>query len=40
MIKLEGVTKTFEDFVAVDNIDLTINKGSVYGLLGSNGAGK
>ena len=40
MIKLEGVTKTFEDFVAVDNIDLTIGKGSVYGLLGSNGAGK
>lgn len=40
MIKLQGVTKYFDDFTALDGIDLEIEKGSAYGLLGSNGAGK
>lgn len=40
MIKLDGVTKRFDKYVAVDNIQLEIPKGSIYGLLGSNGAGK
>lgn len=40
MIKFQNVVKRFGNFVALDNIDLEINKGSAYGLLGSNGAGK
>lgn len=40
MIELKGVTKNFDNFKALENIDLTIPKGSAFGLLGSNGAGK
>ena len=40
MIELKGLTKRFDDFVALDNIDLTIPEGTAFGLLGSNGAGK
>jgi ABC-2 type transport system ATP-binding protein len=37
---LEGVTKRFGSFTAVDNLSLRIPKGSIYGFLGPNGAGK
>lgn len=40
MIKLSGVVKKFENFTALDGIDLNIEKGTAFGLLGSNGAGK
>jgi ABC-2 type transport system ATP-binding protein len=40
MIELKGLTKKFDNFVALDNIDMTIPKGTAFGLLGSNGAGK
>ena len=40
MIKAKGVTKYFGDFCAIDNLDITVEKGSIYGLVGSNGAGK
>ena len=40
MIKLENVTKKFEDFTAVDNLNFEIFRGEVFGLLGKNGAGK
>ena len=40
MLKLTSLTKNFEDFKAVDSIDLTINKGELFGFLGPNGAGK
>jgi ABC-2 type transport system ATP-binding protein len=39
-ISLTGVTKTFGSTVAVDNLDLTIPKGALYGFIGPNGAGK
>jgi ABC transporter related len=40
MIKVENLTKTFGDFKALDNMNLSVKKGSVYGLIGPNGAGK
>src|SRR5690242_5714466 len=40
MIQLEGLTKHYGSFVAVDHISLTVNKGLLYGCLGPNGAGK
>ena len=40
MIELKNLTKKFDDFIALDNIDLTIPSGTAFGLLGSNGAGK
>ncbi|MFB3110447.1 MAG: ABC transporter ATP-binding protein [Gemmatimonadales bacterium] len=40
MIRLEGLTKRYGNFVAVDNIDLHVSKGEIFGFLGPNGAGK
>ncbi|MGJ9384488.1 ABC transporter ATP-binding protein [Salipaludibacillus sp. CF4.18] len=40
MIKAEAVNKKFEDLQAVRDLTLHVKKGSIYGLLGSNGAGK
>ncbi len=40
MIRLEGLTKTYGKFVAVDNIDLHVQRGTMFGFLGPNGAGK
>lgn len=40
VIKIIGLTKLYGSLKAVDNLDLTIGKGEIYGLLGPNGAGK
>lgn len=40
VIELIGLTKLYGSFKAVNNLDLTIGKGEIYGLLGPNGAGK
>ncbi len=40
MIKTENLTKKFGDFTALDNISCTIQDGCIYGMVGSNGAGK
>lgn len=40
MITAENATKRFEDITAVDHICAQVQDGSVYGLIGSNGAGK
>ncbi len=40
MIKVEGLTKTFGDFVAVDDVSFESRPGRVTGFLGPNGAGK
>jgi len=37
---MKNITKKFGDFVANDNIDLTVHKGEIHALLGENGAGK
>lgn len=39
-IKLSGVSKHYGQLKAVDNIDLSIARGSIFGLIGPNGAGK
>src|SRR6201992_2938131 len=36
----DGLTKRFDDLVAVDRIDLQVEPGTVFSLLGPNGAGK
>ena len=40
MISLKNITKSFGDFEAVKNLSIEVNDGEIYGLLGSNGAGK
>ena len=40
MIETKNLTKRFGDIVAVDHIDAVIKDGSVFGLIGTNGAGK
>ena len=39
-IKIEGLTKTYQDVVAVDHLNLTVKQGELLCLLGINGAGK
>ena len=39
-ISIKGLTKTFGDITAVDNLTLDIPKGSAFAFLGANGAGK
>lgn len=40
MLKVDGVTKYYDDFKAVDNLSFEVKKGEIFGLLGVNGAGK
>ena len=40
VLRLDGVTKSFGGFMAVDHVSLQIAQGEMRGLLGSNGAGK
>lgn len=40
MIKAKNLVRKFGDFVAVNNVNLDIKKGEIYGFLGPNGAGK
>jgi len=39
-IRTEGLSKRYADTVALDQLDLTVRRGEVYGYLGPNGAGK
>ncbi len=40
MIKIQSLTKSFNDVKVLENIQMEIEKGTIYGLLGSNGSGK
>ena len=40
MIQTSGLTKTYGQYQAVNNVSISINKGDIYGLIGRNGAGK
>ena len=39
-IDVKGLTKKFENKIAVDHINLSVKKGTIFGFLGSNGSGK
>lgn len=40
MIEAKAVTKSFDGFLALNDLNMTVPKGSIYGLVGPNGAGK
>jgi ABC-2 type transport system ATP-binding protein len=40
VVELKGVTKRFNEFVAVRDLSLEVRQGTIFGLLGPNGAGK
>lgn len=39
-VRLDGLTKTFGNFTAVDHVSLSVNRGEVFGFIGPNGSGK
>jgi len=40
ILETRGLTKEFKGFVAVDNVNLQVRRGSIHALIGPNGAGK
>ena len=40
MIEVRNLRKSFDGFVALDDLNMTVPDGAVYGLVGPNGAGK
>ena len=40
VIQTQGLTKTYDGVPVLNSLDLNVNKGSIFGFLGSNGAGK
>ena len=40
IIRVSGLVKRYNKHIAVDGLDLTVNKGEIYGLIGPDGAGK
>ncbi|HAC3583621.1 TPA_asm: ATP-binding cassette domain-containing protein, partial [Listeria monocytogenes] len=39
-IKVESLTKNYHKKQAIENVDLSVNEGELYGFIGPNGAGK
>ncbi|HDY95901.1 hypothetical protein LCGC14_0649150 [marine sediment metagenome] len=39
-LQAKGLTKEFKGFIAVNNVDLSVKKGTIHALIGPNGAGK
>ena len=40
VLEIKNLTKKFADFIAVDNMSLSVAEGEIFGFLGANGAGK
>ena len=40
MLRIENLTKYYDDLCAVDNLSITLETGEIFGFIGPNGAGK
>ena len=40
ILKMQGITKRFPGVLALDHVNITLNKGEILALVGENGAGK
>lgn len=40
IVKIRGLCKNFDDLIAINNLDMDVRKGDIYGFLGPNGSGK
>ena len=40
VLKTKNLGKKYKDFVALDNVNITVHEGDIYGFIGRNGAGK
>ncbi|HDL53501.1 MAG TPA: ATP-binding cassette domain-containing protein, partial [Proteobacteria bacterium] len=40
MIVAEGLTKKYKEFISLDDLNLQVSRGEIFGFLGHNGAGK
>ena len=40
IISIENLTKKFGDVTVIDNVNLSIERGKIYGIIGRNGSGK
>ena len=40
MIEIKGLTKKYGSFYALNDLNLTLSEGTVFGFVGANGAGK
>ena len=40
ILEINNLTKKFGSFTALDDVNLTVKKGEIYGFIGPNGAGK
>lgn len=40
VLEIKNLTKSYGNFIAVDNLSLSVNQGNVFGILGPNGSGK
>lgn len=40
VVEIEGLTKSYGDHVAVNNLSMSVRRGEIFGVLGTNGAGK
>lgn len=40
ILKTDNLTKKYKNFIALDNVNIEIRKGDIYGIIGRNGAGK